>query len=81
MTFEEYMQNGGDREEKLVVIYKVAPEKLTPGYRGILDALTSGNKILQKSVEKAFPSLGMSLYEWNDGRIQADLKKAEADFV
>lgn len=81
MTFEDYLKNGGDREEKLVVIYKVTPKKLTEGYKGILDALSSGNRILVKQTAKAFPDLDNALYNWDNGKIRSELDKAGADFV
>lgn len=75
------MDNGGDREEKLVVIYKIAPQMLTDGYRGILNAMESGNKKLVKPLASVFPELDQALYNWNNGKIPSELEKAGADFV
>jgi hypothetical protein len=81
MTFEEYLQGGGDREEKLVVIYKTHPDRLSPGYKGIFDALESGNALIFKPIAESFAELEAALYNWNEGRIQKDLAKQGADFV
>lgn len=79
MTFDEYLESGGDREEKLVVIYKTHPEKLSSGYKGIFDALDSGNKKLMRPIASVFPELDEALYNWD--RIQKELMKQDADFV
>lgn len=81
MTLEQYIANGGDREEKLVVIYKTDPSKLTPSYKGLLDALDSENKYLVAPIGEAFPLIHDALLSWREGRIQKDLDKQGADFV
>jgi hypothetical protein len=81
MTFEEFMQSGGDREEKLVVIYKVAPEKLSESYKGLLDAMTAKNTKLAGVLEAAFPDLSLAVYNWNNGKIPSELERDGADFV
>jgi hypothetical protein len=81
MTFEEYLETGGDREEKLVAIYKVEPERLSAGYRGILDAFESGNALIFKPISESFPDIRAALDNWNEGRIPSELRKQGADFV
>ena len=75
MTFDEYLATGGDRFEKLVVIYKTKPEALTKGTRALLTALEEGASFEQ------FDELQFAHSKWEDGTIQKDLSKQDADFV
>lgn len=81
MTFEDYLANGGDREEKLVTIYKVEPNRLSLSYKGLLDAMDSENDYLVGPLAGEFPLLHDALLSWREGRIQKDLEKQGADFI
>lgn len=82
MTFEQFLANGGDREEKLVTIYKVHPEKLSDEYRSLLTAMDTPNKIVSsafRDIQNPFHSLFVCVKNWD--RIRSDLTDQGADFV
>lgn len=75
MTFDDYLKLGGDRFEKLVVIYKTKPEALSKGVRALLTALEEGVNYSQ------FDDFQFAYGKWEDGTIQKELEKQGADFV
>lgn len=75
MTFEDYMKNGGDRYEKLVIIYKTHPEALSRGFNALLQAIEEGVDYSQ------FDELQYAYSKWEDGTLKKDLEKQGADFV
>lgn len=76
MTFEEYLESGGDREEKLVAIYKTNPERLSDDYRALFAVMES--TVLSVTQLKDHELYGV-LMNWD--RIKKDLIKQGADFV
>jgi len=76
MTFEEYLSSGGDREEKLVTIYKVAPEKLSDDYLALFRLIETPNHFISIGSDHV---LAYHLSNWD--RIKKDLVKQGADFV
>lgn len=77
MTFEEYLETGGDREEKLVAIYKTHPERLSDEYRSLFTVMESENTHMRKYL--ASNDLLAALQNWD--RIKKDLARQGADFV
>lgn len=77
MTFDEYLSSGGDREEKLVTIYKVEPERLSEDYLALFRLIQTTNHFLSSLVSDHV--LGYHLSNWD--RIKKDLIKQGADFV
>ena len=78
MTFEEYLESGGDREERLVTIYKIQPERLSDEYRGLLTAMDSPNVYVSQYIDKTSDLYGV-VKNWD--RIKKDLVRQGADFV
>ena len=77
MTFDEYLSSGGDREEKLVTIYKIAPERLSEDYLALFKLIETSNHFLSELIGDHV--LGYHLNNWE--RIKKDLVKQGADFV
>jgi hypothetical protein len=77
LTFEQYLSNGGDREEKLVVIWKTEPERLSTEYRALFTIMESKNHILRGNLRDH--DLYYHLQNWD--RIRSDLEAAGAEFV
>lgn len=80
MNWDEYMQRGSTREDKLVVIYKVNPQLLSIQYLGILDAMFN-NGALRPKLAEALPDLELSVRNWEDSHLQQQLIKNGADFL
>lgn len=82
MTFDKFLANGGDREEKLVAIFKTHPERLSEEYRSLLTAMDSPNRNVSaafKDVSNPHHSLFVCVKNWD--RIRSDLNEQGADFV
>lgn len=80
LTFDEYLSQGGSREEKLVVVFKCRPQLLSEETLGLIKMFFT-NTLMRDKLAGFLPNIEYAVQRWENGDLIRDLKDKNVDFL